>query len=208
MRRQGLKKNREHWRHTLPAELFFMSGFFFNLQTLRARPISTLIAMPPPRHWATFAGLWPIFSWQTRPERGRVALRELQLPTSHWHKEWCRTRGLCWDTAVIRETSLRVIFLQYWGGIQRQKRYSRKAVQQQMERKEIPNYSWLKFSKPLFYFFCMVTLLKILIARITTSFQKLLSLLIYTSCISWLKDNTIGKFRVGQLTIYALLHPT
>lgn len=77
-----------------------------------------------------------------------------------------------------------------------------------MERKEIPNYSWLKFSKPLFYFFCMVTLLKILIARIATSFQKLLSLLIYTSCISWLKDNTIGKFRVGQLTIDALLHPT
>lgn len=71
--------------------------------------------MPPPRHWATFAGLWPVFSWQTRPERGRVALRELQLPTSHWHKEWCRTRGLCWDTAVIREISLRVIFLQYVG---------------------------------------------------------------------------------------------
>lgn len=78
-----------------------------------------------------------------------------------------------------------------------------KQYNSQRKEKEIPNYSWFKFSKPLFYFFCMITLLKILIARFTTSFHKLLSLLTYTSCVSWLKDNTIGKFRCGQFTIYA-----
>lgn len=88
------------------------------------------------------------------------------------------------------------------------KSHSRKALQQLMKGKEIPNDSWFKFSKPLFYFFCMITLLKILIACFTTSFHILLSLLTYTSCISWLKDNIIGKFRFEQFTIYACLHPT
>lgn len=77
-----------------------------------------------------------------------------------------------------------------------------------MEGKEIPNYSWFKFSKPLFHFFFMITLLKNLTARFTTCFHILLSLLAYTSWISWLKDNKIGKFRCGQFTVYALLHPT
>lgn len=100
----------KHWQQS-----YFSCQVFFNLQTLRARPISRLIVVPWYRHWTTFVGLWPVFSWETRPENRGAALRQLQVPASHWHKEGCRIRGLCWDTFVIRETSLRVTFIQHVG---------------------------------------------------------------------------------------------
>lgn len=105
----------ENTEDTYYQQSYFLCQVFFNLQTFRARPMRTRITMPRPRHWTTFAGLWPIFPWQTRPERGWVTLRQLQLPASHWHKEWCRTGGLCWDTAVIRDPSLTETFIQYVG---------------------------------------------------------------------------------------------
>lgn len=66
------------------------------------------------------------------------------------------------------------------------------------KRTEVPNNSWLESSKSFFYFFCMVSLLKILTACLSTGIHILFSLLAYSSSIPRLNRNVFGKNGIEQ----------